>query len=187
MGNRVIVVKSERQVKRGGKMVYLDTIERSPNEVINVFDPYDIKHKTKHVKLQNNIAQKEQMQKLNRDEKVLVFCLSYYLDWETNIIVGDGEIGEKNKPLRAGDIDKICGLDRHRRAKAVRGLISKNVLAYILTEDRRKAYVMNPDWALNGRNPQEALVKTFYSKHDVEELQKVVENEPIPVQEVVQN
>lgn len=187
MGNRVIVVKSERAKKKGGAMVYLDTIERAPNEVIHVFNPYDVRHKTKHIKLQNNLAQKESVQRLNRDEKVLVFCLSYYLDWETNIIVGDGEVGEKNRPLKVGDIDKISGLDRRRRAKAIKGLIQKNVLAYIVTEDRRKAYVMNPNWALNGRNPQEALVNTFNAKRDVEELQEVVENEPVLVQEVVQN
>jgi len=184
LGNRVIVVKSERQLKKSGKMVYLDTIERAPSEVIQVFNPYDVRHKTKHIKLQNNLAQKESVQKLNRDEKVLVFCLSYYLDWETNIIVGDDTVGMKGVPLRAGDIDKISGLDRKRRGKAVKGLADKNILAYIITEDRRKAYVMNPEWALNGRNPQDALVKTFQSKNDVEKLHDLVQNGPFPVQEL---
>ena len=110
--------------------------------------------------------------------------MSYYLDWETNIIVGDDTVGMKGVPLRAGDIDKISGLDRKRRGKAVKGLADKNILAYIITEDRRKAYVMNPEWALNGRNPQDALVKTFQSKNDVEKLHDLVQNGPFPVQEL---
>lgn len=182
-GNRVTVI-SERKVKKDGATVYHDTIERKPSEVIHVFNPNDVKHKTKHIKLQNNLNQKEEIQKLSRDEKVLVFCLSYYLDWETNIIIGDDVVGHKGFPLKAGDLDKISGLDRKRRVKAVQGLIKKNILAYIDSEGRRKAYVMNPDWALNGRNPQQALLNTFRAKEDVEKIQELVQNEPITVQEL---
>lgn len=176
MGSRSIVLESKRATKKNGTMIYLDTIERKPNEVIHVFNPNDVKHKTKHIKLQNSGIQKEQMLKLSRDEKLLIFCLAYYLDWETNIVVGDDSVGKKGYPLKATDLDTITGLDRHRRAKAVKGLIEKNILAYITTEERRKAYVMSPDWALNGRNPQESLLNTFNSKNDVENEQEVVGN-----------
>jgi|GEM_PF-2308511 len=185
-GNRVTVI-SERKVKKNGATVYHDTIERKPSEVIHVFNPYEVKNKTKHIKLQNSLNQKEELKKLSRDEKVLVFCLSYYLDWETNIIVGDDVIGKKNTPLKGTDIDVISGLDRKRRGKAIKGLIEKNILAYIETADRRKAYVMNPDWALNGRNPQEALLNTFKSENDVEDLQELGRNEPILVHELGEN
>lgn len=174
MSSRSIVLESKRATKRNGTMVYHDTIERKPNEVIHVFNPNEVKYKTKHIKLQNNGVQKEQMMKLSRDEKLLIFCLAYYLDWETNIVVGDDIVGKKNYPLKASDLDVITGLDRHRRAKAVKGLIDKNILAYITTEDRRKAYVMNPEWALNGRNAQEGLINTFTSKNDVENEQELV-------------
>lgn len=187
MASRSIVLESKRATKKNGVMVYHDTIERKPNEVIHVFDPHEVKQKTKHIKLQNSGVQKEQMMNLSRDEKLLIFCLAYYLDWETNIVVGDDVVGQKGHPLKASDLDTITGLDRHRRAKAVKGLIEKNILAYITTEERRKAYVMNPDWALNGRNPQESLINTFNSKIDVENEQKVVENEPLLDQELVRN
>ena len=185
-GNRVTVI-SERKVSKNGATVYHDTIERKPSEVIQVFNPYEVKNKTKHIKLQNNLNQKEEIAKLSRDEKVLVFCLSYYLDWETNIIVGDDNVGVKGFPLRASEIDAISGLDRKKRVKAMQGLIDKNILAYIDTAGRRKAYVMNPDWALNGRNPQEALLNTFRAKNDVDFLQELGGNEPIPVQELGEN
>ncbi len=171
-GNRVTVI-SERKVKKNGATVYHDTIERKPSEVIHVFNPYEVKNKTKHVKLQNNLNQKEEIMKLSRDEKVLVFCLSYYLDWETNIIVGDDVIGKKNIPLKGTDIDKISGLERRSRGRAIKGLIEKGILAYIETADKRKAYVMNPDWVLNGRNPQEALLNTFKSENDVEDTREL--------------
>lgn len=184
MSSSRVTIVSERKVKKNGATVYHDTIERKPSEIIQVFNPHDVKNKTKHIKLQNNLNQKEGIMQLSRDEKVLVFCLSYYLDWETNIVVGDEVVGTKGFPLRAGDIDKITGLDRKRRGKAIQGLIDKNILAYIDTAGRRKAYVMNPDWALNGRNPQEALVNTFRSKNEVENIQELVENCPLPVQEL---
>lgn len=181
-GNKVTVI-SERKLNRNGATVYHDTIERKPGEVINVFDPNEIKNRTRHVKLQNSLAQKEQMMSLTQDEKLLVFCLSYYLDWETNTVIGDGQIGQKNYPLKASDIDRIAGLDRRRRIRAVKGLMDKNILAYTLTEHRRKAYVMNPEWALNGRNPQEALLNTFNSKIDVENEQELYTGGTFPEQE----
>ncbi len=174
MGKIDRILLSERKVRKGNVVVYHDTIERKPNEVIAVWNPYAVRFRAKHVKLQNNLAQKEKMMKLTPDEKVLVFCLSYYLDWETNIVVGDGEIGEKGVPLKASDIDKICGLERHRRRKAMLGLIEKNIIAYAMTEHRRKAYIMNPYWALNGRNPQESLLNTFASQTDVDDEQELV-------------
>lgn len=186
MASRVTVI-SERKVKKNGATVYHDTIERKPSEVIHVFNPNEIRHKTKHTKLQNNLNQKKEIMRLSQDEKVLVFCLSYYLDWETNIIVGDVNIGVKGFPLKASDIDIISGLNRKRRSKAIQGLIDKNILAYIDTEGRRKAYIMNPDWALNGRNPQEVLQNTFRDKKDVDFLQELGGNEPIPVQELGEN
>lgn len=170
--SRVLI--SERKVKRGNAVVYYDTIERKPSEVIAIWDPYAIRFRAKHVKIQNNLAQKEKMRELTSDERALLFSLVYYLDWETNIVVGDGEIGQKNVPLRASEIDIICGLERHRRRKAMLGLIEKNIIAYAMTEHRRKAYILNPYWALNGRNPQESLLNTFTSQTDVDDEQELV-------------
>jgi hypothetical protein len=47
--------------------------------------------------------------------------------------------------------------------------MEKNILAYIVTDQGRKGYVMNPEWALNGRNPQQSLVNTFSTKEIIEE------------------
>ena len=75
--------------------------------------------------------------------------------------------------MKGTDIDKISGLERRSRGRAIKGLIEKGILAYIETADKRKAYVMNPNWVLNGRNPQEALLNTFKSENDVEDTREL--------------
>lgn len=164
------VVKSERVINpETGEVRFRDTIERNPQELINVWNPHQKESRMKHFKSRNSIEVKKMIISLSPLERAFLFTVEPYLDWETNILVGDGQTaGKKKDPLLWKDIDKILGFDQRTRRKVVEELIKKNILAY-LEGNHRKGIVINPDYALNGRSPAKALVNAFNSSSKLDE------------------
>jgi len=161
---KFVVVKSEKVIDpKTGEVRYHDTIERQPEELINVWNPHQKENKMKHFKARNSIAVKKMIMSLTHQERAFLFTVEPYLDWETNILVGDGQTaGKKKEPLKWKDIDKIVEFDPRTRRKIVDELIKKNILNFLVS-DRKKGIVINPEYALNGKTPLQALVNTFNS------------------------
>lgn len=159
------LINSERFLDEKGRAKYRDVIERDAQELINVWNPNETEKRTKHFKSRNSIEAKKRILALSIMERAFLFTVEPYMDWESNILIGDGvTAGRKKQPLLWKEIDKITGMDIRARRKAVQGLIEKNVIGFILTEEKKKGIIINPDYALHGRKPTEALINAFHSE-----------------------
>lgn len=165
------VVKSERVFDPDtGEMKYHDTIERLPQELIGVWDPNRKDKSYKYIKMKNSLDVKKKISELTTNEKAFMLSIMPYLDWETNILVGDGRTaGSKNHPLKWRDIDKITGFEQRTRRKIVESLVAKNILNYI-SGDYKKGIVINPQYALNGKTPSQVLINTFLVKEPLNDF-----------------
>jgi len=74
---------------------------------------------------------------------------------------GDGDIAPKGKPLNFSQIDAVVGISKPHRIKIVRSLVEKRVLGYLMVGGKRVALVVNPEYALRGRKPDDTLVQAF--------------------------
>jgi len=171
---KFIVVKSEQVVNpETGEVNYHDTIERRPQELINVWDPNGKIRQTKHVKRRSSIEARKIITTLNHNERVFLFTVEPYLEWETNLVIGDGvTAGKKDKPLLWKDIDGLLGMDERTRRKTVESLEKKNLIGYLESQHKRKGIVINPILILNGRSPSPALLNTFLSSKELEKEEK---------------
>lgn len=143
-------------------------IHKRSSEIVRVFDPSSSKKNIRHVKLRVARKQKRVYEKLTIEERGFLFSILPYLEWETNIVVGDGVIEEKNKPLNFAQIEKIARISKHFRIKLVNSLVEKKVIGFILVRNRRAAIVVNPQYALRGLRPDDALRNVFDYELDVE-------------------
>lgn len=164
------VVKSERVIDpETGEMKYHDTIERQPEELIGVWSPRGKESRTKHIKINSRLEIKRKLKTLTGPEKIFLLSVLPYMDWESNLLVGDNvTAGTKKQPLSWADIEKITGLEPRARRKAVEGLMKKKVLAY-LANDKKRGLVINPQFALNGKIPSTSLINTFNTATTLEE------------------
>lgn len=122
---------------------------------------------TKHVKFRSAKTQRRIYDQLSMDEAGLLLKLLAYMSWETNLVVGDGVLGEKNKPLKWSQIDSILSCSKPYRIKLVKALEEKKVIGYLVIGGKRVGIVINPKFAINGYKPDEALLKTFESDQDI--------------------
>jgi len=160
-----------------GEIMILETVARHIGEVVGVFeakpkDPKDMlaaKRQQKYVKVRTAREQKRLYRSMTSEQKAFLFSLLPYMDWETNILIGDGEDGENGKPLRWCHVQKIAGISKPTRIKLMRVLEEKGVIGYMLIKRAKKGIVVNPRYALNGRVPQESLLAVFDSEKDVED------------------
>lgn len=148
------------------ELMYRQTVLRRSNEIVKVFTPNGGKN-IKRVKLRTAREQKRTYNKLTLEERGFLFSLLPYMDWETNLIAGDGEITEKGKPLTWAKIDKIVGISKPTRIKIARSLEEKKVIGYMLVGGKKTGIVVNPEYALRGRKPKEALIQVFNCVKDV--------------------
>jgi len=98
-----------------------------------------------------------------------IFKLLPYLEWETNIVCGDGVIEEKGKPLNFTKIEAVTGISRPTRIDILASLVEKKVFGYLVVANKRVALVLNPKYALRGRSPDDALRKAFETRGHLEE------------------
>ncbi|MDO3680624.1 hypothetical protein [Paenibacillus ehimensis] len=144
-------------------------VHKRSNEIVRVFDPGNSKKNIRHVKLRVARKQKRVYEKLTIEERGFLFSMLPYLEWETNIVVGDGIIEEKNKPLNFSKIEKVAGISKPTRIKIVESLVEKKVIGFIEVRRKRAAIVINPQYALRGVKPDDALRQVFDFELDLEE------------------
>jgi len=165
------VIKSEKVVdQKTGEIKYHDTVERLPQELIGVWNPHQKEKNYKYIKMKNSLEVKKKINELTINEKAFLLSVIPYLDWETNILVGDGRTaGQKQFPLKWKEIDKITGFEQRTRRKIVESLVEKNILNYI-SGDYKKGIVINPQYALNGKTPSQTLINTFLVKEPLNDF-----------------
>lgn len=156
-----------------GELIILETIARKPGEVIGVFeakpkDEVKQKREQKYIKVKTAREQKRIYKSLTPEQRAFLFSLLPYMDWETNLLVGDGEDGENGKPLRWCHIEKIAGISKPHRIKLMHELDDKGIIGYMVIQGAKRGIVVNPRYALNGKVPQEVLLAVFHSEKDIE-------------------
>lgn len=152
-----------------GEVLISQTVYRREGEVIVAFDPKHTTRNIKHVRVRTARQQKRVYDKLTLEERGFLFSLLPYLQWETNIVVGDGEIAEKGVPLAFTYIDAIVGISKPTRIKIVRSLIDKKVLGFLTVSGKKVAIVVNPSYVIRGRKMNDTIKKAFECDVDVEE------------------
>jgi hypothetical protein len=148
-------------VEETGEVLRKQTVYMRDNEVVRTFDPRKMAKNIKHVKLRTAANQKATLSSLGRDEKALLFTLLLYMDWETSIVVGDGNLGKKNTPLKWKEIDTVSGLGKTNRVATAKALEKKRVIGYMEVNGKRVGIVVNPEFAIYGKNPAKALLQIF--------------------------
>ena len=180
MGKRATVLNSSKAVDpETGEILIVETITRRHDEIVAVFEAKpknEVAHKReqhkreqKHIKLRTARDQKRIYKTLTTEQKAFIFSLLPYMDWETNLLIGDGEDGENGKPLRWCHVEKIAGISKNHRIKLMRELEEKRIIGYMMVQGKKLGIVINPEYALRGRSPQEALLAVFSSRIEVEE------------------
>lgn len=148
-------------------------VYQGSNEVVRVInkDKNEQRPRVKHAKMRDSRDTKRAFQKLSVEERALLSTLMQYLEWETNIVVGDGvTLGKKDVALRFSDIDKVSGMSKPTRIKTVRSLEEKKAIQYMSDgTGKRKAIVVNPLYGYKGYSPKQALRNTFDFDIDVDE------------------
>jgi hypothetical protein len=142
-------------------VVVLDNKKKSKKEL---YQP----NEQKFIKIRTASEQKDLMLSLSRRERAFLYPLLFFMDWETNLLVGDGQIGKKGKPLTWANTDKLTGFDRHTRKLIIASLEERKVIGYIVIGGVKRGIVINPKFALRGKNPQEALKEVFDCDYDVD-------------------
>jgi len=156
-----------------GEVSVIETVKRSSGQTIVVLDNKKKKEKyqpneQKFIKIGTASEQKKMMLSLGRRERAFLYPLLFFMDWETNLLVGDGEIGKKGKPLTWANTDKLTGFDRHTRKLIVESLEKNKVIGYIVVGGAKRGIVINPKFALRGKIPKEALKEAFDCDYDVD-------------------
>jgi len=156
-----------------GEVFTVETVKRSSGQVVVVLDNKKKKEKyqpneNKFIKIGTASEQKKIMLSLSRRERSFLYPLLFYMDWETNLLVGDGDIGKKGKPLTWANTDLLTGFDRHTRKLIIASLEEKKVIGYIVVGGAKRGIVINPKFALRGKIPKEALKEAFDCDYDVD-------------------
>ena len=162
-----------------GEVNIQETIIRRPDQIIIVMDQKNVnenrqrdelnsRREQKHIKLRSARDQKRIYKSLRTEAKAFLFSLLPYMDWESNILMGDGEDGEDKKPLRWSHIQRIAGISKPTRLKIVAQLEIKRIIGYMVVGGSKKGIVINPEYALYGRHPMEALLAVFNATKDID-------------------
>ncbi|KKX52577.1 hypothetical protein X546_24525 [Brevibacillus borstelensis cifa_chp40] len=127
---------------------------------VKVVDVHNRKN-IKHIKFRASREQKRLIAKLTDNELAFLTRLIPYLCWETNILIGDSETGEKGTPLSWAQIDKILLISKPTRIRIARSLESKNLIGYYMEDNRKIGIAINPKFAFNGYKPDQQLLHIF--------------------------
>ncbi|MEK4343312.1 hypothetical protein, partial [Brevibacillus sp. FSL L8-0710] len=143
----------------GEKMIRQELWVKSRQKV-KVVDVHNRKN-IKHIKFRASREQKRLIAKLTDNELAFLTRLIPYLCWETNILIGDSETGEKGTPLSWAQIDKILLISKPTRIRIARSLESKNLIGYYMEDNRKIGIAINPKFAFNGYKPDQQLLHIF--------------------------
>ncbi|HJV46633.1 MAG TPA: hypothetical protein VJ824_13040 [Bacillota bacterium] len=149
-----------------GEKVYRKDAWVKQGQIVTIQDVKNNKN-VKHAKFRTAREQKRFYKGLSVNEAGFVLKLIPYMSWETNLVVGDGETGEMNKPLTWSQVDELVGCSKPFRIKVVRSLEEKKVIGYLQVAGRRVGIVINPKYVINGYKPDDSLLETFESNKTV--------------------
>jgi hypothetical protein len=152
-----------------GEVLIPQTVYRRADEVVVAFNPKQSNRNIKHVRVRTARKQNRVYDKLTLNECGFLFKVLPYLEWESNILAGDGEIAPKGKPLNYTQIDAIVGISKHLRIDIVKSLTEKKVFGFMMIRGKRVALVLNPEYVLRGRKPDGALKQAFDYEEDLDE------------------
>lgn len=152
-----------------GEVLISQTVYRRANEVVVAFNPRETNRNIKHVRVRTARKQKRVYDKLSLDERGFIFSVLPYLEWETNIVAGDGEFAPLGKPLNFVQIDALVGVSKPKRIELIRSLVEKRVLGFLMVGGKRVALVLNPEYALRGRRPDDTLKQAFGCEGSIED------------------
>lgn len=152
-----------------GEVLTPRTVFLRTNEFLKVVNPYESGRSAKFIKTKTSQKAKRRFKKLTSDERGMLSIISLYASPNTNILLGDGEAGQKGMPLTAMELCKIGGYSKTKGYAIIKSLIEKNVLGFLVSEKRRKAFIVNPDYYLNGRRPDHELMQAFRYSGEVME------------------
>lgn len=165
--NDIEIIGGNRAVnKTTGEVFFKEEVWKRNDQVVKLIDVRNQKN-VKHVKFRVSREQKRAYDKLSMNEAGLLFKLMPYMCWETNLLVGDGVIGDKNKPLSWAQIDRILDCSKPHRIKLVKVLEEKKMIGYLVIGGKRVGIVINPKYAINGYKPSESLLQAFEMDQDV--------------------
>lgn len=137
---------------------------KKPCEIVKTFNPSDVKRNVKFFKLRDSRDARRAMNKLSIEESGLLMKLLQYIEWDTNRVLGDGEIiGKQGEPLKMYEIDKLCGISKSTRVRIINSLISKYVIAYDpdTENNKTKTIVVNPLYGYKGAKPPTKYDRLF--------------------------
>lgn len=143
-------------VDEDGEILEEVTLYKKSNQIVKTFEPSNIKRNTKFFKLRDSRDARRAMNKLTLEESGLLTKLLQYIEWDTNRVLGDGDIvGEKDKPLKMYEIDKLCGIAKSTRVRIIDSLLDKKVIAYDpeTITNRTKTIIINPLYGYKGAKP----------------------------------
>jgi hypothetical protein len=151
-----------------GEKLYRKDAWVKQGQIVTIHDVKNNKN-VKHAKFRTAREQKRLYNKLSLDEAGFLVKLMPYMAWETNLIIGDGVQGEKDKPLSWAQIDKFLNCSKRHRINIVKSLEEKKVIGYLVIAQKKVGIVINPKYAIHGYKPDESLLQSFNMTEDVEE------------------
>lgn len=146
-----------------GELLTARTVYVREHEKVLVIDGRQQGRSANFTKLKNSQKAKRRLRKLSTTEAGFLLKIIPYLSPGSNMLIGDGEIGDRGVPLRVTELYEIAGLHHTTGKNVFNSLVKKNLIGYVVTEGIKKAILVNPDYALNGKQPNPELVEAFRS------------------------
>lgn len=150
-----------------GEILQKVEVFKRADQIVRAFNPRESKRNYNHVRTRAGREQKRALKKLSNDERGFVYAILPYLEWETNMVIGDGELGEEGKPLTFAQIERLLGVSRPTRQKMVKSLQAKKVIALLQVDGKSTAIFLNPLYAFKGPKPNDSIKAAFESQVDV--------------------
>lgn len=160
-----------------GEILQQVTIYKRANEIVKAFDPVEAGRASKFIKVMNSQKAKRRLRKLTNAEAGFLLKILPYAAQGTNMLIGDGERGEKNKPLNVMDLYQVAGVHHTTGKQLYTSLKQKNVLNVANGEGIKKAIFLNPDYGVNGKKALPEIIEMFRNAVNVETLLSIDKEE----------
>ncbi|WP_103110716.1 hypothetical protein [Brevibacillus reuszeri] len=144
-----------------GEIVRKETRILHGNQFLKIITPTKGGRSIKFVKTRTSQKAKRRMYNLTSHERGMLSIIALYAAPGTNVLLGDGERGQRGHPLTAQDLCKIGKYSKTQGYRLIQSLVEKNALGLMSTEDGQKVFVVNPDYYLNGKEADLATLHFF--------------------------
>ncbi|WP_340701655.1 hypothetical protein [Brevibacillus borstelensis] len=144
-----------------GEIIRKQTSILRGNQFVKIITPTKGGRSVKFVKTRTSQKAKRRMYNLTSHERGMLSIIALYAAPGTNVLLGDGERGDRGQPLTAQDICKIGRYSKTQGYRLIQSLIDKNVLGMMDIGDGQKVFVVNPEYYLNGKEADLATLHLF--------------------------